>query len=68
MSFGCVSEILFRGWKDLLAEETFGEFRFGVGRGPSLDLVSALEVSAVSVDSVRSEDNLKKKLEVQESF
>jgi hypothetical protein len=42
-----------------LAEETFGEFRLGVGGGSSLGLVSALEVSAVGVDSVRSEDNLK---------
>jgi len=58
MSFGSVSEILFGGRKDLLAEETFGEFRLGVGRGPSLDLVSALEVSAVGVDSVRGEDDL----------
>jgi len=61
MSFGSVSEILFGGRKDLLAEETFGEFRFGVGRSPSLGLVSALEVSAVSVDCVRGEDNLKEK-------
>jgi hypothetical protein len=44
-----------------LAEETFGEFRFGVGRSPSLGLVSALEVSAVSVDSVRSENDLKER-------
>jgi hypothetical protein len=33
MSFGRVSEILFGGQKNLLAEETFGEFRFGIGGG-----------------------------------
>ncbi len=33
MSFGSLSQILCGGRKELMAEETFGEFRFGVGGG-----------------------------------